>query len=244
MDMEKIGRFLKGLRKEKDLTQEELAEILLVSGRTISRWETGKNMPDLSILLQMAEFYEVEIKEILDGERKSAAMDKELKETLSRVADYSKLEKEKAAKAGDTAFGMTFTICAVVIVVQLVFTGDLTIVAGETATLIAGGVIYGGIMLYNGIWENGSGFKSTPFRDLVTSVMCSGIFTAALVFYYIRSGADSSQTAHIAGLFFSGTTALGFGVLRILAWLNCKRKYIIEQMESTGGTVHEVELDD
>lgn len=69
MDTKKIGEFLKELRKEKGLTQEQLAEILLVSGRTVSRWETGTNMPDLSVLIQMAEFYGVEIKEILDGER-------------------------------------------------------------------------------------------------------------------------------------------------------------------------------
>lgn len=84
MDTKKIGEFLKVLRKERGLTQEQLAEILLVSGRTISRWETGTNMPDLSILIKMAEFYNVEVKEILDGERKSENMDKELKETLSK----------------------------------------------------------------------------------------------------------------------------------------------------------------
>ncbi|WP_329602308.1 helix-turn-helix domain-containing protein [Blautia liquoris] len=79
MDAKKIGEFLKALRKDKGLTQEQLAEIICVSGRTISRWETGTNMPDLSILIQMAEFYKVEVKEILDGERKSESMDKELK---------------------------------------------------------------------------------------------------------------------------------------------------------------------
>ena len=47
-DTKKIGIFLKELRKEKGLTQEQLAEKLLVSGRTVSRWETGLNMPDLS----------------------------------------------------------------------------------------------------------------------------------------------------------------------------------------------------
>ena len=93
MDTKKIGEFLKVLRKEKGLTQEQAAEILSVSGRTISRWETGTNMPDLSILIQMAEFYNVEVKEILDGQRKSENMDKELKETLFKVADYNKLEK-------------------------------------------------------------------------------------------------------------------------------------------------------
>ncbi len=70
MDMKKIGGFLRRLRKEKGLTQEQLAEILFVSGRTVSRWETGTNMPDLSILILLAELYDVEIKEILDGERR------------------------------------------------------------------------------------------------------------------------------------------------------------------------------
>ena len=110
MDTKKIGEFLKVLRKEKGLTQEQLAESLLVSGRTVSRWETGMNMPDLSVLIQMAEFYDVEVKEILDGERKSEIMDKELKETLSKVADYNKLEKEKVTKAGNVAFGLTFVV--------------------------------------------------------------------------------------------------------------------------------------
>ena len=54
MDTKKIGEFLKVLRKERGLTQEQLAEILLVSGRTISRWETGKSYPDLQILVSMS----------------------------------------------------------------------------------------------------------------------------------------------------------------------------------------------
>lgn len=50
MDQKKIGSFIKELRKEKNLTQEQLAEKFNVSRRTVSRWETGNNMPDLDIL--------------------------------------------------------------------------------------------------------------------------------------------------------------------------------------------------
>lgn len=183
MDAKKMGRFLKELRKEKGLTQEQLAETLFVSGRTVSRWETGTNMPDLSILVQMAEFYEVEVKEILDGERKNGMMDQEWKETLSKVADYNKLEKEQAAKAGNIAFGLTFLVCAAAIVIQLIMTGDLLI-----------------------------------------SVVCSGVFTAALVLCYIRLGASPSQVVNAAAFFFVGIAAVGFGVLRILVYCNRKRK--------------------
>ena len=59
MDQKKIGRFLKELRKEKVITQEQLAEKIKVSGRTVSRWETGSNMPDISLLAELADFYDV-----------------------------------------------------------------------------------------------------------------------------------------------------------------------------------------
>jgi transcriptional regulator with XRE-family HTH domain len=51
MDTKKIGKFLKELRNEKNMTQEQLAERMFVSGRTVSRWETGANLPDIAILL-------------------------------------------------------------------------------------------------------------------------------------------------------------------------------------------------
>lgn len=98
MDQKKIGAFMKGLRKEKGITQEALAEILGVTGRTVSRWETGSNMPDLDVLIQIADYYDVEIREILDGERKSENMNKELEETVLKVADYSNEEKMKLMK--------------------------------------------------------------------------------------------------------------------------------------------------
>lgn len=97
MNQIKIGNFIKELRKEKNLTQEELAEKFGVARRTVSRWETGSNMPDLDILVEMADFYNVDLREILDGERKSEKMDKELKETVLKVAEYSNEEKRKSS---------------------------------------------------------------------------------------------------------------------------------------------------
>lgn len=95
MDMIKTGKFLQELRKEKELTQEQLAEQLGVARRTVSRWETGNNMPDLDILVELSDLYSVDLREILSGERKSETMDQELKETVLQVADYSSEEKNK-----------------------------------------------------------------------------------------------------------------------------------------------------
>ena len=89
MDLKKIGCFLKELRKEKGITQEELAQMLYVSARTVSRWETGTNMPDISILVDIAEFFDVSIPEIINGERKSEIMEEEVKETVLKLTDYA-----------------------------------------------------------------------------------------------------------------------------------------------------------
>ena len=94
MDQSKIGSFLKELRNEKGLTQGRLAEQLNVSNRSVSRWETGSTLPDISILVELAEFYEVDIKEIIDGERKSETMKEEMRDTLVKVAEYTNEDKE------------------------------------------------------------------------------------------------------------------------------------------------------
>ena len=92
MDQKKIGLVLKTLRKEKNITQEVLAETLNVSSRTVSRWETGSNMPDISLLVELSEFYQVSIPEIINGERKSKKMNEETRSTAMKMAEYSKNE--------------------------------------------------------------------------------------------------------------------------------------------------------
>ena len=69
MDMQKIGRFLCTLRKEKGWTQAELAEKIGVTDKTISRWETGCYLAPVEMLLELSSLYEVTLNEILSGER-------------------------------------------------------------------------------------------------------------------------------------------------------------------------------
>lgn len=98
MDQIKIGNFIRDLRKEKGLTQEELAEHFNVARRTVSRWETGTNMPDLGILVEMTDYFDVDLRELFDGERKSEKMNRELEDTVIKTAEYSNAEKNKTAK--------------------------------------------------------------------------------------------------------------------------------------------------
>lgn len=119
MDQIKIGIFLKELRKEKGLTQEQLAEVLNVSNRTISRWETGSNMPDISMLVEIADFYSVSIPEIVQGGRKSETMGKETRETVAAMAKYShneiKIEKQKVVGILLSVFGIFVVVSALLI---------------------------------------------------------------------------------------------------------------------------------
>ena len=93
MDQKKTGQFLKALRNEKGITQEQLAKKFNVTNRSVSRWETGSNLPDISLLVEIADFYDVDVREIIDGERKSEMMDQETREVAGKMAVYAGNEK-------------------------------------------------------------------------------------------------------------------------------------------------------
>lgn len=221
MNPKEIGAFLKQLRNEKGITQEQLAEILGVSGRTISRWETGTNLPDLSILVQISEYYNVEIKEILNGERKSKNMDNELKETLLKVADYNELEKQRAARSGNISFCIMFLICAMTIIAQILMTGNLSLIIGETAVLLAGGLIYIFFIVTNGGW-NGSLVKSTPKKDFIVSLICVGIFSIAF-YLLLKEHTARPPAIGIAICFFIVFSVISYALLRGLSHLSQRK---------------------
>ena len=104
MDQVKIGTFLKELRKENNITQEQLADKLFVSRRTVSRWETGSNMPDLDVLVELADLYDVDIRDIFNGQRREPDMDKEVKDTLLQAADYTQEIRKKVTKRMNLMF--------------------------------------------------------------------------------------------------------------------------------------------
>ena len=174
MNQVKIGSFLKSLRKEKGLTQEQLAEKFNVASRTISRWETGRNMPDISLLIELSEFYGVSMPEIIDGERKSEKMNQELRDTTIKMAEYSKnevkIEKRKVISLLMIIFGVFIIITALAI-----FPNDSS--WGSIYSII------GGIILIVGInFRNKSILIKRSSRILCVVgciVLLFGIFTAS-----------------------------------------------------------------
>ncbi len=69
MDLVQIGKFIAQLRKEHEFTQEKLGEILGVTNKTISRWETGTYLPPAEMLVSMSNLFHVTINELLSGKR-------------------------------------------------------------------------------------------------------------------------------------------------------------------------------
>ncbi len=223
MDMKKIGIFIKQLRKEKGLTQEQLAEVLGIAGRTVSRWETASNMPDLSMIIQIAEFFDVEVKEILNGEKNGEKMNQELKETLEKVADYNKAEKEIRLKIFVTTFLTTIIVGIITVNIQLLMFLDIRYILGEAIILLAGSITAIFMTVKNGLWGK-SNNKLTAKNDVIISGIMAVLFSCVATFFIYKS-TKNIQRAIIFGVgFFFIIYIIGFVLLRTLAFLSKKRK--------------------
>ena len=88
MDLNKISNFIKKKRKELGITQNELAEKLFVTEKAISRWETGRGTPDISLLLPLSKELHVDVSELLNGEE-----NKNSKNDVEQLIEYSEITK-------------------------------------------------------------------------------------------------------------------------------------------------------
>lgn len=107
MDTQKIGKFLRDLRKENNMTQEQLGERIGVTNKTVSRWETGSYLPPVECLNMLSEIYQISINEILAGERVEKEKFKDLaEENISKALE----EIEAACKKTETKLYVTMIV--------------------------------------------------------------------------------------------------------------------------------------
>ncbi|MBR6646257.1 MAG: helix-turn-helix domain-containing protein [Clostridia bacterium] len=94
MTSKECGGFISELRKEKKLTQKELAEKINVSDKAVSRWETGKGYPDVTSLVSLSEYFDVSVNELLAGKRLTV---EDIKETADEnlVSVFEQVQKNK-----------------------------------------------------------------------------------------------------------------------------------------------------
>ncbi|MCR5600434.1 MAG: helix-turn-helix domain-containing protein [Ruminococcus sp.] len=119
MDQIKIGKFISQMRKEKGLTQKQLGEELLISDKTVSKWETGKGLPEVSLMLPLCEKLGINVNELLTGER---IPDEDYKKKAEENIMNIMREKEENIKK---------------IIIEAIVCG-VTILAGCTLITVAG----------------------------------------------------------------------------------------------------------
>lgn len=137
MDQEQIGRFIAVIRKEKGMTQEQLGELLGVSQKSISRWENGKTMPDLSLYEPLCDVLGVQVSELLYGKRMSNEEKVDCGETsaLNVLTTKSQLE---------TLAIFTEILIVVGIIISITLTKMLaTTIPEMLLTLISGWFVWG-----------------------------------------------------------------------------------------------------
>ena len=118
MNQEKIGKFIAKLRKQKKLTQEQLAEKLGITKNAVSKWERGLGLMDLSLLKPLSHILEVSVTEILNGERfTKEEIDSKSEETLIDTLDYSAKEIKKVKKNKFIIILLTIVITILSIVI-------------------------------------------------------------------------------------------------------------------------------
>lgn len=96
MDLSKIGNFIAKCRKNKKLTQEQLAQKLYITDRAVSKWERGLSLPDASIMLELCNILDISVNELLNGEKIDMKNYKEKNENL--LLELAKQEELKNKK--------------------------------------------------------------------------------------------------------------------------------------------------
>lgn len=171
------------LRNEKKMTQEQLAEQFYVSSRTVSRWETGSNLPDISLLVELADFYDVDVREIIDGERKSEMMNNETREVADKMAAYAGNEKSKLLRVIQTMSIAGVLVSLLSIIIQAVGAeqGLKTTLALTASVAIL--ILMSIITLYvTGMLE-----KVTSSKKLMKAIKITSIVLIVLaVLYFLR----------------------------------------------------------
>ena len=100
MDQIKIGKFIAEQRKEKNLTQKQLADLLGVTNKSVSRWETGVNMPDISLFIPLSEALDISLVELLEGRKIMEDKQDRLENSLKNTVIYSgkSIKKESSSE--------------------------------------------------------------------------------------------------------------------------------------------------
>ncbi len=112
MDQIKIGKFIAELRKQQNMTQSDLAEKLNVSNRAVSKWETGKSLPDPGIMQELCLYLKTNVNELLSGERIST-------DDYSTKAEEKLIALSRPSSKRSSGYGITSILTLIFVVLKM-----------------------------------------------------------------------------------------------------------------------------
>jgi len=183
MSTKKIGKFIAEKRRERNYTQAQLAEMLGVTSKTISRWENGNYMPDLSMLMPLCEILGIQVEELLKGENEVAGKSREELEKEY----YEKRIKEQRSQRLETIASYVFLGIFVIFVFGgIIYYRDAIGVGGLKiekvhmiwAALISGpiAIFYLVMAVYEAMYEKRMRNLTAVATGRITGLVCSHLF--------------------------------------------------------------------
>ena len=140
MNQEKIGKFIAECRKQKNMTQQELAEKLGVSDRTVGNWENGRNMPDLFLFKPLCSELNISLNDLMSGEKvKEREYQEKLEENTINIIDYTNKKIENRNNFIGLifiTFGVLISITAIAIFPSESSWGSIYSILGAIISLI------------------------------------------------------------------------------------------------------------
>ena len=157
MDQQKIGQFIAEMRKEQGLTQRELAEKLLITDKTVSKWECGKGLPDVSLMMPLCQILKISVNELLTGRRlQSSEYQRNAEKNLMKLIN----EREHAKRSlwlGIVAFVPAFLAGITLIMISCYFELEvwqrIVLILIATLTIAAGLVVAVVLEVHSGAFE-------------------------------------------------------------------------------------------
>lgn len=175
MDFKKTGQFIQIRRKEKELTQRQLAELLEISDKTVSKWETGRGIPDVTLMPRLCQILEISVNELLSGEALSAR-------EYPEKAEVNMISLMENLKSKRTRAVLSISLGAALIALILIFLMWVEFSSGEwhllnwfyePYALLAEGLVLGAFYFMSAGMEAGRRFQLAGKLILSTGAVIS-----------------------------------------------------------------------
>lgn len=149
IDNKKIGEFIATIRKEKNMTQKDLGDQLFVSDKTVSKWERGLSIPNVVLLIPIAEVLGISVTELLRGEKMNTEQRLEADEVEELITGSLDLSVQNTIKQNRKNWMLAYLICFLIVVAEIGLLFNLGLTWQELSSNV---LLMSGLMLIFAGW--------------------------------------------------------------------------------------------